>query len=109
MNSVAAANGWRRLVVTVCAGVATGILVRLSLLLLTRPHSVLLPTLPMWQAGISIAAGVTCGLVLIRALRSISMTILVSSVVALAAVFAVRCVLFDVGLAERFVPNLWVK
>jgi hypothetical protein len=109
MSSVAVVSRSRRLFVAACAGVATGLLARLFLLVISRPHSVLLPTFPTWQAGVSIAAGATVGILLIRVLRSIGPVAMASSVLFLIAVSGIRWVLFDVRLAERFVPDLWIK
>ena len=109
MSSVAVVSRSRRLFVAACAGAAMGLLTRLFLLIISRPHSVLLPTLPTWQAGVSIAAGVTVGVLLTRVLRPVGTVALASSLIFLLAVSAIRWVLFDVRLAERFVPGLWVK
>jgi hypothetical protein len=109
MNSVAVVSRSRRLFVAACAGVATGLLTRLILLISSRPHSVLLPTLPTWQAGVCVAAGVTVGVLLIRVLRQDGPVGLASSALFLVAVLAIRFVLFDVSLAERLVPDLWIK
>ena len=109
MSSTAPAGAGRRLFVATCAGVATGLLTRLILLIVSRPHSVLSPNLPFWQVGVSVAAGVTVGVLAIRLLRSTGPVMLASSGLLLFAVCAVRYALFDVPLAGRFVPRLWIK
>ena len=109
MSNVVVVSRRPRLFVAACAGVATGLLTRLLLLIISRPHSVLLPTLPTWQAGVSVAAGLAVGVLFIRILRPVGPVALASSALFLVAVLAIRWMLFDVRLAERLVPDLWIK
>ena len=109
MSAAALASGRRRFFVAASAGVATGLLTRVILLIVSRPHSVLFPPLPLWQAGVSVLAGLTVGILAIRFLRSTGPVLLISSALFLVGVCAVRYALFGIRVADRLVPGSWIK
>ena len=102
-------SAWLRVLASIVAGVATGVLVRLLLLVATRPHSIDLPNLPVWQAGIAFAGGIMAALVVFMIGSSGRPWHLGLAFVLVIVSLGLRIALFNVRLAQQFIPDLWIK
>jgi hypothetical protein len=98
----------RRLAVAIPTGIATGLLTRLALFVITRPHSVL-SRLPTWQALAGTAVGLVVSAVLLRPLGAVGAPKIVWASLFLLTVLVLHWALFDLRLAQRLVPDLWSK
>ena len=94
-------------------GVALLVLVRITLFVLTRPHSILFPELALlslnWQLVASLLAAVVVTTLCIRS-KIASARYLVPSAVAVALLASSAYMyIFNTPVREQVIPNLWVK
>lgn len=108
-TAVAHHDRTRRLATAISLGVAAGLLTWLIVLVVTRPHSVIFPTFPLWQAMLGVVVGAAVGVLVFRVARQVSLLGLTAAVLSLVGVLVARWALFDIAVAQRVVPDLWIK
>lgn len=97
-----------QLAVAIPSGIAAGLLARLVLFVWTRPHSVF-ARVPDWQGFVGLGVGGIVGFVLLRRRGPSGPAAIAASILFLLAVIFLHWALFDLRLAQRMIPDLWVK
>ena len=109
MTETARVTRGGHLAMAIPAGIAAGLLTRLALFIVTRPHSVLFPRLPTWQAIAGVIVGAIVSFALLRIHRAVGPAKIALSMLFLVVVLLLHWTLFDLRLAQLVIPDLWLK
>jgi hypothetical protein len=93
----------------VLAGGATAILVNLWIFIASRPHPVFFPRTPFGSILVAGCSGAVLALVYARLVRTSRAIQMIPVGIAFCLALAARWFLGRIDLAQRLIPDLWVK
>jgi len=95
------------------AGIASLVLVRITLFVLTRPHSILFPDSALlsvdWQLAVSLLLGIVVTTSCLRATVVTARLLVPIAVVGVLLASSAYLYIFNTPVRDQAIPNLWVK
>jgi hypothetical protein len=97
----------------VVAGIGSLVLVRITLFVLTRPHSILFPEFALlnvdWQFSASLLLGIVVTTACLRATVVTARLLVPIAVVVVLLASSAYMYIFNTPVRDQAIPNLWVK